>query len=163
MYGLSPQVAPVGSCVPLAHGLWGRPGGSHALSPTQSQDATSLGSGPHRVGAAPHHPAAGPPRPDSVESPGQPTGSKAFSVPRRPWKAATAFWRKALTISGGCPSIAPRSGRCCLTSIVGLRMGRRPPRGCAGGDFLISLKRCYPISRFCLDLGNAIPILALSG
>ena len=52
------------------------------------------------------------------------SGSKPFSVLRRPSKAATALYRKAITISGACRSGDTRCGRCCITSIVVLRMAR---------------------------------------
>src|SRR5437870_12339037 len=70
-------------------------------------------------------------------------------------QGATAPCRRCITIIGVCPSAAPRSGRCCITSMVALQMGRRQPRGFSGRDFLTSLKRCYRMSRICPDLGTA--------
>ena len=89
-------------------------------------------------------------------------GQKPFSAPRRPWKGATAICHKCITISGDYPSSDTRCGPSCITSIVALRMARRQRRAFSGGRFRISLKRCYPISRPCLDLGNANHEVALS-
>jgi len=68
---------------------------------------------------------------------------RPFSVPRRPSKGATAIWLRCIIIIGAYPSAAPRSGWRCITSIVAPQMGRCPPRGFSGVDFLTSLKPCY--------------------
>jgi hypothetical protein len=86
---------------------------------------------------------------------GRPTASQPFSVLHGPSKAETASCRNRITISGAYPNSVTRCGPSCTTLIVTLRMVRRQPRGFSDGHFLISLRRCYRISRTCLDRGNA--------
>ena len=54
---------------------------------------------------------------------------QAFQRASSAVKAATALWRSCTTISGDCPSSAIRYGQSCITSIVGLQMGRRQRHG----------------------------------
>src|SRR4029453_2882269 len=53
------SVAAVGARRPPAHGLLGPPGGSHTVSPTQSEDAGGLRNSASRVYPASPHPATG--------------------------------------------------------------------------------------------------------
>ena len=85
---------------------------------------------------------------------GRLTESKFFSAPPRPLKAATAFCRKCITISGAYPSSVTRCGRSCIISIVKRQMVRHQRRGFSSGRSRIFLRRCYPISQSCLGLDN---------
>jgi hypothetical protein len=87
---------------------------------------------------------------------GRPIRPKPCSVPRRRSQGATAPCLRGITPIGACPSVAPRYGRCGITSMVAPQRGRRQPRGFAGGEFLTSAKRCYRMSMTCPNLGNAI-------
>jgi len=87
---------------------------------------------------------------------GRPSRPTPFSGPRRRSKGATAPWLRGLIPIGAGLSVAPRSGRCCRTSMVTPQRGRRQPRGFSGGDSLTSAKRCYRMSMTCPNLGNAI-------
>jgi len=108
------------------HGLLEPPSGSHALPPTQSQDAGGMARGArcfdrHTITQrlAPRFLRSG--------TRGRPTGSTSFSARRRPLKGATDICRKCITIIGACPSSDTRCGRCCITSIVTPQTGRRQP------------------------------------
>ena len=87
---------------------------------------------------------------------GLPSGRRRFSAPRLPWKGAMVLWHSCIRISEACPGTATRCGPFCLTSIVAPQMERPPRPGFSGGRFRISLRRCYPISKSCLGLDNAM-------
>ena len=85
---------------------------------------------------------------------GRPTGSKLFSAPPRPLKAAPAFCRNCITISGAYPGGDTRCGRSYIISMVEQQMVQRQRRGFSGGRFRICLRRCYPISKSCRGRDN---------
>jgi putative PIN family toxin of toxin-antitoxin system len=60
----------------------------------------------------------------------------------RQWKVETALCRRCSTTIAAYPCIAIRCGRCCITSIVGPRMGRHRRRGFSGDRFPICLRAC---------------------
>ena len=96
-----------------------------------------------------------PPRFLKIGTCGRPSGSKPFSAPPRPSKAVTVIWLKCITIIEACRSGGTRCGRPCITSIVAPQMAQRQRLDFLGGHFRTSLKRFYPILRFCLGLDNA--------
>jgi hypothetical protein len=87
---------------------------------------------------------------------GQHSRPTLFSVLPRQSKAVMACCRNCITISEAYQNGGTRCGRCCITSIAVLQMGRRPPRGFSAERFQTSLKRCYHKSRTCHGLGDAL-------
>ena len=150
-------IAPVGQWVqslPPAHDLLGSSGSAHALSPTQSQDTQAAWKPCAPRGSGTCSPCGSPPRPGGVARMGFAPGRRSFSGPPLPWKGATALCPKCTITSGDCRSGDTRCGPSSITSIVALRMARRPRRAFSGRHSRISLKRCYRISRLYLNHGG---------
>ena len=123
-------------------------------------DATPRGRRPGKRGERPLtgllSPSGWPPRSWWSGKRGRLTESTPCSARRRLSKGVTALCRTCLTSIVACPSVAPRYGRCGITSMVAPQTGRRPPRGFSDDRFRTSLQPCYRQSMTCHGLGNDI-------
>ena len=79
-----------------------------------------------------------------------------FSGRHRRWRDAMALSPRCNTTIAGCPRVATRCGRHCITSIAGLRTGRHRRRDFSGGRFPICLRACCHRSTRCLCPGSVV-------